>query len=340
MSNSFLAIYFAGWTQIILYACNAVLFGIGLYLLLQRKDREGMIFYTVSTILLFVFATITAVVNTLATVEELGHLTSLDFNVNLLACRVIYLVALQLVDAMAFIILVHRCYNVWNRDFRVVIFPALMMLGGTALFYVRFPRYASIYSGPVISPSAYSSELRNSVAFFTASIALNIAANTLLTLLIVGRLWWFRRRLQQLMPNGPLWSRYTSIIAMTFESGILIPVTLVVYLVFLLRLPGPKGDHAALAVLNVALPQIIAFAPLLITVRAGLGLTVERDQISLASLRDVEFHTRTVSSTSVPEVLTVTTSHCPSTRASTPLPLEVQVKKGQGAKSGGFEQVA
>ncbi|KAK1225224.1 hypothetical protein PQX77_011904 [Marasmius sp. AFHP31] len=111
---------------------------------------------------------------------------------------------------------------------------------------------------------------------------------------------------------------------MTFESGILIPVTLVVYLVFLLRLPGPRGDRAALAILNVVLPQMMAFAPLLITVRAGLGLTVERDQISLASLRDVEFHTRTVSSTSAAEVLTVTTSHCPSTRASSPLPLEAQ----------------
>ena len=56
--------------------------------------------------------------------------------------------------------------------------------------------------------------------------------------------------------NSPTESSHlTNATMVRLESGILIPVTLAIYLVFLIRLPD--GGHAALAVLNLMLPQIM-----------------------------------------------------------------------------------
>ncbi|KAF9259047.1 hypothetical protein L218DRAFT_964030 [Marasmius fiardii PR-910] len=255
-SVSFLAVLLAGLAHSLVYGSNAVLFGAVTFLLRKRKDRENATFHTVSTALLFLFATITAVVNTLTTVEELGHLAMLDFSVNPFPCRVIYLVTLQLADAMAFIILLHRCFNIWEGDYRVVILPALMMLTDTALFYSQFPNYIKTEFGQVINQDQFTSILHNTIVFSTATIFLNISANVLLTLLIAGRLWWFRRRLQRLIPNGTFFNKYTSLIIMTLESGLIIPIALTIYAALTFR--TVDGRHVALVVFNPLLPQIMA----------------------------------------------------------------------------------
>ncbi|KAG7086000.1 hypothetical protein E1B28_003523 [Marasmius oreades] len=232
-----------------------VLFGTVMYLLRQRKERENAMFHMVSTMLLFLFATITAVVNFLSTVEELGHLATFDFR--LPTTRVIYLVTLQLVDALAFIILLHRCFNIWEGNYQVVVLPALMMLGTTSVFYAQFSEYIKIQHTPVIDQNNYNTIVHDSIAFSTAALFLNIGANILLTSLIAGRLWWIRRRLQQLVPNGTFFNKYTSLIFMTLESGMMIPIALTIYAVFTIRIKEGGSGHAALTVMNALLPQIM-----------------------------------------------------------------------------------
>ncbi|KAF9258546.1 hypothetical protein L218DRAFT_948317 [Marasmius fiardii PR-910] len=302
-------IFFVGWTQILLYGFNAVLFGVGMYLLQRQEGREGIIFLVASSSLLFILATISAAVSTVMVVGEylsiplLGNSTS----INIHACSIIQFVVVHLVDLTAFIILAYRCFNIWNRRYLVLLVPVATFVGETASYYYGLPKYLKVQFGS----SQGRDFVTQSLPITTATLVLAAVANALLTFLIAGRMWWLKKRLRNLVHGevgASLTQKYDSIIAITVESGMIIPTALFIYTFFEIQdaTAGKHGD--VLAVISTMLPQIIVLAPMIIMVRVGLGLTVERyhaETPSISAMRIVnESQSRSnhqVSAASVPD---------------------------------------
>ncbi|KAJ8081222.1 hypothetical protein PM082_018067 [Marasmius tenuissimus] len=167
----------------------------------------------------------------------------------------------------------------------------MVILAETGVYYTELPQYMKVQYAAGLQQQTSAEVLEKSLAFTTAALVLGAFANALLTLLIAGRIWWLKRRIQRLMVRGQhshgksqslAPQKYDSVIAITMESGMIIPIFLITYTVYSVR-NATSSDHDALVIMAFILPQVIAFAPLLILVRVGLGLTVERDHDSTSN---------------------------------------------------------
>ncbi|KAG7090084.1 hypothetical protein E1B28_011701 [Marasmius oreades] len=330
--------FFAGWTHILLYGVNAVLFVVGMYLLRQRKSREGTMFLVASSSLLFILATFSAIVNTLVVVG--GYLSiplpgASPTSINLQACSIIEFVITQLVDSIAFIILVYRCFHIWGRRYLVVIAPGFLFLAATALYYYELRQYLIKHQ---FGGAPTAEFMTKTFPYMITELFLSLVAHALSTSLIAGRIWTLKTRLQDLGNEGiegSLPQKYNSIIAITLESGMIIPTFLIVFTVFdvLNTKTGAHGD--VIVVWGTMMPQISALAPLIIMIRVALGLTVERYNVGNSPpLSSIFFGARTSQGCgSVPHVLDVHRDVSVSVSGTSPSDLEDlernSVSKGQ-----------
>uniref|UniRef100_A0A0W0FC45 Uncharacterized protein n=1 Tax=Moniliophthora roreri TaxID=221103 RepID=A0A0W0FC45_MONRR len=310
-STPFVVIFFTGWSQILLYGCNIVLYGTSIFLLHQRRGlNRTTAFQFISATILFALATMLAVVTTALIVGQLLQIsnltqlamqssnatassdnpqtlppsgTSLTGGIDLRACNIITYVGLQLIDFTAFFILVHRCYMIYNRSWKILVAPLIIILADIGVYSAALPVFTKLSFGNI--ESVPSTDNRKMMMFSTAVIVLNTIANSMLTLLIAGKIWSIRRRMHQLVGRGApsIHRKYDTLVSMTLESGLIIPMALVAINVCI-----HTGNTVGSGLLAACVPQIIAFAPLLIMVRAGLGLTVEANHVTLQTGTEIE----------------------------------------------------
>ncbi|KAG7090077.1 hypothetical protein E1B28_011694 [Marasmius oreades] len=307
-------LFFVGWVHILLYGFNAVLYIVGMYLLRQRKSREGTTFLVVSSSLLFALATVSAIVSTLVVVG--GYLSiplpgTSPTSINLLACSIIEFILIHLVDWTAFTILLYRCFHIWGRRFLVIVAPVLFFLGETVVYYSELHQYITVrFALATGTPDQIRDFMTKTFPYTITTVVLSAVSNALPPFLIAGRMWTMKTRLQDIMHEGiegSLPQKYNAIIAITLESGMIIPTFLIIYAVFnvINAKTGAHGD--AIIVLSTMMPQIIALAPLIIMIRVALGLTAERHNVgNPTSLSSVSFRARTSQGCeSVPHALNV-----------------------------------
>ncbi|ESK88814.1 hypothetical protein Moror_17092 [Moniliophthora roreri MCA 2997] len=278
--------FFTGWLQILLYGkwCNLVLYGTSIFLLRQRKGfNRTTAFQFISITILFSLATMLAIATTTQIVGQLFLISnytpqssnataaadsqqnlpssgaSLTGGIDLYATNVTAFVGLQLIDFTAFCILLHRCYAMYNRNWKILIAPMIIILADIGVYSAALPIFIKLSYGNI--QSVASIENRRMMIFSTVVIALNTVANGMLTLLIAGKIWCFRKRMHQLVGRGAttIYRKYDYLIAMTLESGLLIPVTFIVHEVSLYT-----NKLIVAGILGACISQIIAFAPLLI----------------------------------------------------------------------------
>ncbi|KAG7090114.1 hypothetical protein E1B28_011725 [Marasmius oreades] len=283
LPSPLVALFFVGWGHILLYGVNTVLFAVGMYLLRQRTVREGTMFLMISSSILFVLASISAVVNT--TIVVGGYLSiplpgNSTTSINLQVCSIIQYVVFHLVDLTAFIVLAYRCFNIWDRRFLVIALPVGIFVAETGVYFYELRRYMKVQQFATLH--RLYNFTNQALPFTSATLILAAMANALLTLLIVGRMWWMKRRIQRFMRNGiagNLPQKYESIIAITMESGMIIPTFFILLTIYNI-LDAKTGDHDdAIIIMSCMISQVIALAPLIIMVRVGLGLTVERNHV-------------------------------------------------------------
>uniref|UniRef100_A0A0W0FKA1 Uncharacterized protein n=1 Tax=Moniliophthora roreri TaxID=221103 RepID=A0A0W0FKA1_MONRR len=215
---------------------------------------------------------------------------SMTGGIDLYACNVIMYVGLQLVDFTACFVLLHRCYALYNRSWKILVAPLIMVVADIGVYSASLPIFIKLPFGSI--QNVVTIDNRKMVALSTTVIVLNALSNGSLTLLIAGRIWMIRRQLHKLIgESAPAMCRkYDTLIAMTLESGMIIPVSLIA-LEVCLRTNKAEGA----GILGSCISQIIAFAPLLIMVRAGLGLTVEASHVTMQAesiSREMEFASR------------------------------------------------
>ncbi|ESK81504.1 hypothetical protein Moror_15687 [Moniliophthora roreri MCA 2997] len=111
-------------------------------------------------------------------------------------------------------------------------------------------------------------------AFWLAEMGVNI----ILTLLTAGRIWWISQEARKHM--GPaIKTKYSTIVAIILESGILYLIFLTTTVVYSL-LADPDATASTAFSFQVVTFQLAGIAPTLIIIRAASGKTVEHTSMN------------------------------------------------------------
>ncbi|KDQ58505.1 hypothetical protein JAAARDRAFT_206414 [Jaapia argillacea MUCL 33604] len=172
------------------------------------------------------------------------------------------------------IIMIYRSYQLWEKNIWIIALPVLSLIGTTivGLWYSEvILEIAASASGPVSRSIALNILAQKLLALVNI---LSAVTTVLTTVLIVSRIWWITRGIQDTLGSRAT-RRYHRIIRMILESGLVFSVTLIVSAVFLFSpstwdLSAPVADIAA---------SLAVIAPTLIVIRVGLG--GDKDQTTL-----------------------------------------------------------
>ncbi|KAJ7494100.1 hypothetical protein FB451DRAFT_1215998 [Mycena latifolia] len=239
----------------------------GFYLdILRTKGVANHHFLTVAIISLFVLCTAhcilviaTAVVLTRSTNDLApyliiplfydGRATSLVYMVY--TTNMVYVTSNILADS----IFIFRCYAIWNRRRKVIIFPILLTL-----------TVAGLGHSNVVLSLVGRGDLRS--GFFFLSMGVSLATTFVLMGLTVGRIWWLARAARQVLGQKVV-KKYYTVCAMILESGSLYGVGGIAYIIMLMVLPWEITMNGAV------IGQLVGIAPTIIALRVGLRCSVE-----------------------------------------------------------------
>ncbi|KAJ8090151.1 hypothetical protein PM082_018736 [Marasmius tenuissimus] len=156
------------------------------------------------------------------------------------------------------LLLLYRCYIIWDSNKLVLIFPTILFLGSTAMAIVSCVQSAlpgsSFFEGKAVS-------------FAIPWISLTCSLNVLLTILITYRLVHARRyvRLGSSLQASDLVRMYTGPVAIFIESALPFSVLGVIFAILL-----GKGI-AVYAIFSAVWGSYVGIAPLLIIHRMASG---------------------------------------------------------------------
>ncbi|KAJ7227604.1 hypothetical protein B0H12DRAFT_1148906 [Mycena haematopus] len=184
-------------------------------------------------------------------------------------------------DFLSQLILIYRCYLVWNKNPWVVILPIIVAFGAASCGFAVIGLVLSIDPTAPQAPA-------DIVPFGDASFAMSLILNFSSSSLIVGRLWWLARDhdIPRISRSKGLLRQATGVI---IESGLLFLATQFVFVILF------AIAHPAQALVEPMAVQIYAISPLLIVVRIGMGKSYDQPTTTLAqtstggSLRFVSF---------------------------------------------------
>ncbi|KAJ6533567.1 hypothetical protein B0H19DRAFT_1272213 [Mycena capillaripes] len=244
------------WVGTFFYRIYLVLFCICTYILLHRPSSRGNTVLLVTTSLLFIFSTILMVLTLILVTADIEKLASIPYDNIQNAAYVVYSINNSIADGLV----IYRCYVVWNRDWRVIVLPVMLLVASTGkacgldIFLEAIPQFAVILT------------------------------TNLLATLLTGKSSLCRQPRAYL--GAAAQRRYASTIALVVESGMVYSATILTFLI-VISFPSvaPTLEEPLLQIvtqvmiilswtcLDVQIPQGIA--PTLIIVRVGLGVSVE-----------------------------------------------------------------
>ncbi|ESK85680.1 hypothetical protein Moror_9924 [Moniliophthora roreri MCA 2997] len=267
-----------------IYGIYTVLFIISLCILICQQNRPNRALYVFFTIALFTLTSANNIVLTFdyarQAILEFTFTKNQDWESFLAYLQLDavgpIIVALEMVlplclVTMADIMLLHRCYVMWNSS-KCVAFPMIFLMVTLAVCEVVASVFQIIGAINTADPARWQLFLQGNTintAFWLADMGVNI----ILTLLTAGRIWWCSQEAQRLL--GPaIKTKYNTIIVIILESGLLYPTFLIAAIV-LQELVDPDNKGLAPFSLWIVTYQVAGIAPTLIIIRAAGGKTVE-----------------------------------------------------------------
>ncbi|KAJ6458061.1 hypothetical protein C8R47DRAFT_1227205 [Mycena vitilis] len=245
------------------YGINAVLFGVAMVILVNRDRASKASKIPMMVLSCFMFS--------LGTVHF-----SLNFN-NVYSSLMVHVrphIAAEtdlligadsifmLSDFASQLILIYRCYLVWGKTLWVAVLPLLVALGS---FSCGFAEIGLVRATSPTAPQAPAAL----VPIGTASFALSLCLNFMVSALIVGRIWWVTRMSRQHgLPTAK--TSITRAMEIVVESGFLFLAAQLVFVVLF------AIGHPAQAVVEPVATQIYGISPMLIIVRVGMGAAYEQ----------------------------------------------------------------
>ncbi|KAF7760530.1 hypothetical protein Agabi119p4_11206 [Agaricus bisporus var. burnettii] len=150
-------------------------------------------------------------------------------------------------NIVADLLLIYRCYTLWNNRIRIILPPSLILLGTTLCGYL-FIGFSHV------EHLKYSHNLLHAYLFLT------LALNVIVTSLMAGRMWWIARQTRSML--GPsLMKKYKVSIAIFIESGLIYAIYVILDVVLDVLL------------LDAGLVQIVGLVPTLMIVQVGMSQT-------------------------------------------------------------------
>ncbi|KAF7307569.1 hypothetical protein MIND_00551700 [Mycena indigotica] len=155
-------------------------------------------------------------------------------------------------------VLIYRCFLIWGRNYYVIAAPSIMLLLTTILSYL------SAVQGDYPQPGGPTVDLR--IGFL-----LGVLTNLVLVGLTAGRILFTRHRARQLGIQADVVRKYNNATAMILESGAIISVWTVIYVI----LRSMNVPDTVWRAFRGGLPQLLNIVPTLIIVRVGLGHAID-----------------------------------------------------------------
>ncbi|KAH9899220.1 hypothetical protein C8Q73DRAFT_637871 [Cubamyces lactineus] len=249
-------------SEAVLWGINFVLYTASLVLLLRRARSCGL---NVPILVLgcALFASCTA-----HFALEFSHFfvtlrdTGVDGYANETEPLVVADILISLTDLIGDVVLVYRCWIVWERNYWIVLLPFLTTIAGFSCIAEVVHLVVTIDPTAPVAPPAL-------VPLGFAGYALPLVTNVLSTFLIVVRLWDTARAADARYGGrmaGTARVAQTAV-AIIVESGALyLAAQLVLVVLFAL-------EHPAQAIVAVMAVQIYGIAPTLIVLRVALGIS-------------------------------------------------------------------
>ncbi|KAJ8073122.1 hypothetical protein PM082_019990 [Marasmius tenuissimus] len=181
--------------------------------------------------------------------------------------QVVFIVSAVILNTTVDLILISRCYSIWNKSKRVAV-PLIVVSAIVNLIGITAIPFIGLDSSSWPHPSKWNEQAATPLimTFFMA----NLIFNLMLTLLTAGRIWWIGREAELLL--GPaVYKRYNTVIAIILESGIIYPLAQLLNVVFSFAYQPPHMPFNPLPIVITA----AGIAPTLVTVRVALGQSVE-----------------------------------------------------------------
>ncbi|KAJ7862821.1 hypothetical protein B0H13DRAFT_2566015 [Mycena leptocephala] len=178
------------WLEALLYGCLLCVFGFGVYIQTSsnygRNTHYGVLF--IISILMFILATVHVAINCFRLVTgfadfadapggPVAYLAELQLWHHI-AKDTVYATQSILGDAAA----VYRCWILWSKDYRIVIFPCLLLIGEIVSGYMVCGLYSTF--NPAVSD--FDAPL---TSWITAWYVIAVVENVITTGLMAFRLW-------------------------------------------------------------------------------------------------------------------------------------------------------
>ncbi|KAJ8076000.1 hypothetical protein PM082_021982 [Marasmius tenuissimus] len=166
----------------------------------------------------------------------------------------------MMANILADVVLVFRCYVIYNFRKIIILIPAIACLLSNVLGVISMAIYLS--AGVKLS-SPLAKLIDKAIYLENTYYSLNALINVVLTIMVAGKIWLSSRQSNYYDPPKSK-KRYASIAAIIFQSGMLYPLVLVIWIPFTL-LPSLAGwDIYPLPI------QFAGICPTLMIARVGI----------------------------------------------------------------------
>ncbi|KAJ8089567.1 hypothetical protein PM082_014823 [Marasmius tenuissimus] len=254
---------------------------------LSRRKGNQLLIHRFCIVILYALSTTSVAINTYSEdldvdySRRLGKPDLLELYVSQRS-RIMY--ALQALTVTSNLItdaiLLWRCFLVWGRRIRVVIFPIFFSITVNISNLGAIDFYTIRSDNKDLTPSP------NSVMLLCFTIG-SVCNNLLLTAMIAGRIFYISREVASLRKR-PIAGMYKTLIHASVESGLLYPVVLAGYTTSLilsyelvlhdgLASPFIRANIACEILYSCFIP-IMGIASTLIIVRSALGIAINGEK--------------------------------------------------------------
>ncbi|KAJ7603125.1 hypothetical protein FB45DRAFT_152455 [Roridomyces roridus] len=259
---------FEAMTELIFYGILLVLVAFASVLLYRRPIASNRVL-SVSTVVMFILATVQLAARLRSTTAAFrlfylamqGELVPQSAVANKangewVDSQFVEDVLLVTNDLVADGVLIYRCWFIWERNYKVIILPSLMLFVTTVLSYL------SAYQGDYPSAGGPTVDLR-------FGFALGLLTNIVIVGLTASRIWMTRAKAVSRNVSDTTIQRYNTALAMVLESGAIICAWTIAYVITRSLCQPPVWR-----IFRGGLAQLLNIGPILIVVRVGLSQTL------------------------------------------------------------------
>ncbi|EKM58165.1 uncharacterized protein PHACADRAFT_252258 [Phanerochaete carnosa HHB-10118-sp] len=241
--------------EAVLFGINLVVFGLALNVLLPRFRRHGSNQVILALSIMLFLSCVVHFALEFSHFHTTLRTTGVDGFANETNVYFVADLFISITDFFGDLILIYRLWLIWGGNYLVTILPLLTSIAGLI---------CAAEVGHLVNGTHNATPSPSIVPLGLASFSLPFCTNVMVTLLIVGRIWYMSRGMRAYKLTGT-----RRVMAIMLESGMLY---FLVQLVFL-TLYGMNNDGEQV-IIPMAV-QVYGIASFLIVIQAGLGLTSE-----------------------------------------------------------------